>query len=60
MPIGKASGISRRVYWSKPPIGRMELASQRFTARLDDVFAQPRPVVATVHLACARKVADRR
>jgi nucleoside-triphosphatase len=32
-------------------IGRMELASQRFTARLDDVFAQPRPVVATIHLA---------
>jgi nucleoside-triphosphatase len=32
-------------------IGRMELASQRFTARLDDVFALPRPVVATVHLA---------
>jgi nucleoside-triphosphatase len=31
-------------------IGRMELASARFTARLDDVFALPRPVVATVHL----------
>jgi nucleoside-triphosphatase len=32
-------------------IGRMELASARFTARLDHVFALPKPVVATVHLA---------
>jgi nucleoside-triphosphatase len=38
-------------------IGRMELASARFTARLDNVFALPRPVVATVHLA-AHPVTD--
>lgn len=38
-------------------IGRMEQASARFTARLDDVFALPRPVVATVHLA-AHPVTD--
>ena len=38
-------------------IGRMELASARFTARLDDVFALPRPVVATIHLT-AHPVTD--
>ena len=38
-------------------IGRMELASARFIARLDAVFALPRPVVATVHLA-AHPVTD--
>ncbi len=38
-------------------IGQMELASARFTARLDDVFALPGPVVATVHLA-AHPVTD--
>ena len=38
-------------------IGRMESASRRFTACLDEVFAQPTPVVATVHLT-AHPVTD--
>ena len=32
-------------------IGQMELASEAFTARLDQLFAIGRPLVATVHLA---------